>query len=238
MPASTDLRAPGEGLDLDLDRVHYPVRSLGPGTRVALWVRGCRLGCPGCMSRELAIPGRGPRVPVHEVASRLAPLAGRVDGVTITGGEPFDQPAPLAALVRKLKTLGLGDVLVYSGYTLEEIGRQGPAAAELLSLVDILIDGRFREEEPTRKLWRGSANQKLHLLSDLARTRYGHLAESEYRGRRPLEVGIDTAGRLFIVGIPERGDLERFVAACRRRGVVLEEETWDVERPTELPALG
>jgi len=214
---------PPAGATLDLDRVHYPVRTLGPGTRVALWVRGCDLGCPGCISPELARRGPGPGEPVRLVAERLAPLAGRVDGVTFTGGEPFDQAAAVAGLVRELRALDLGDVLVYSGYTLEELRRQGPVALELLGLVDILIDGRFREDQPTRKLWRGSANQRMHLLTDLARERYGHLIEAEYPGRRPLEVGMDERGRLFIVGIPERGDVERFEAACRRRGVVLKE---------------
>ncbi len=162
-------------------------------------------------------------MPVRQVAEGLAPLAGRVDGVTFTGGEPFGQAAAVAQLIRELRVLGLGDVLVYSGYTLEELRRQGPAALELLGLVDILIDGRFREDQPTRKLWRGSANQRMHLLSGLARERYGHLVEAEYPERRRFEVGLDDEGRLFLVGIPERGDVERFQAACRRRGVVLRE---------------
>lgn len=214
---------PPTGETLDLDRVHYPVRTLGPGTRVALWVRGCELRCPGCLSPELARRSPDPGHPVQQLAEGLAQLAGRVDGVTFTGGEPFEQAAAVAGLVQQLKALGLGDVLVYSGYTLEELRGQGTAALELLGLVDILIDGRFRVDLPTRKLWRGSANQRLHLLSDLARARYSDLVEAEYADRRPLEVGLDEQGQLLIVGIPERGDVERFRAVCQRHGVLFEE---------------
>lgn len=209
---------------LSLDLAHYPVQVLGPGRRVVVWVRGCHLGCPGCMSRDLAEDPSSPRIPVDQLTRSLEPWARAADGLTITGGEPFEQAGALAALVRALRAAGLRDVMVYTGYTLDQLAGLGPGAADLLEASDALIDGRYREDLPTRKLWRGSDNQVLHCLSEGSRARYGPYVDATYPGRRPLQLAADGRGRLFVVGIPERDDLERFEAGCRRRGIRLGKE--------------
>jgi anaerobic ribonucleoside-triphosphate reductase activating protein len=176
------------------------------------------------MSGELAARHPGAETPVAGVVDLLRPLAGQVTGVTISGGEPFEQAEAVADLVELGKKIDLGDFVVYSGYTLSELQRRGAAAKRLLELADVLIDGRYLEDQPTRKLWRGSANQEVHLLSAAARERYSDLVDSEYSGPRPVQIGFDQAGRLFLVGIPERGDWERLREALHARGLRLERE--------------
>jgi anaerobic ribonucleoside-triphosphate reductase activating protein len=90
-----------------------------------------------------------------------------IEGITLLGGEPLAHAAGAAALARAVHYRGL-TVMVFSGYTLEE-ARQlpDPAVAELLADTDILVDGPYLREQPeTRRRWIGSANQRIHFLSD------------------------------------------------------------------------
>lgn len=92
-------------------------------------------------------------------------------GITLSGGEPFAQPAPLAWLAGKVKAMGMGKtVMTYSGYTLEELQRlahKDAAVQELLELTDILVDGPFLEaQRDLELLWRGSGNQRLWYRKD------------------------------------------------------------------------
>lgn len=84
------------------------------------------------------------------------------DGVTILGGEPFDQPQPVAELIFRLRRLGL-HITVYSGYTLENlIGRKAPSIDYMLTHIDLLIDGPFVKGLSQRAgEYRGSQNQRL-----------------------------------------------------------------------------
>ena len=90
-----------------------------------------------------------------------------LQGVTFSGGEPFCQPAPLCAIARAVKGMGK-DLVVYSGYTLEQLlerGKEDPAVLELLRLCDTLIDGPYIEAQRDLTLrYRGSANQRVNDL--------------------------------------------------------------------------
>jgi len=141
----------------------------GPGCRFALWFQGCPLRCPGCCNPEM-LPFEGGR------AVALGALVEQIDetvrshgveGITLLGGEPLAHAAGAAALARAVRQGGL-TVMVFSGYTLEEARRMpDPAVADLLSLTDILVDGPYIREQPeARRRWIGSANQRIHFLSD------------------------------------------------------------------------
>ena len=87
-----------------------------------------------------------------------------IDGVTISGGEPFEQPVDLAALLKGLSTL-TDDIIVYTGYKLEEL-RSDPYASEALQHVGILIDGPYIKELDDGRGIRGSSNQVVHRLRE------------------------------------------------------------------------
>src|SRR5690349_2700599 len=106
-------------MQLKLYSMAYPVTALGPGPRVVLWVAGCPKRCAGCMSLEMLGPEAGERVPVAKLAQKILAIAAPLDGITISGGEPFDQAASLAALVEMLRVQRPEwNVIIYSGYTL------------------------------------------------------------------------------------------------------------------------
>lgn len=120
---------------IGISRIHYPVTTLGPGKRIGIWMQGCSIRCPGCISADTWAPGRGV-VSVADVIERIEPWLGEADGVTISGGEPFDQPDALSALLAAIRLRIQADILVYSGHPFEVIARK---VAELGGLVDALI---------------------------------------------------------------------------------------------------
>ena len=128
----------------------------GPGLRFAVFVQGCTHGCPGCHNPE-SQPRAGGEVRAiddlvaHIAANKLA------QGVTISGGEPFEQAAACAELARRCRALGL-NVWTYSGYTYEQLaaGVPDPAARDLLAQTDVLVDGPFVQAKHSFDLkWRG-----------------------------------------------------------------------------------
>lgn len=88
------------------------------------------------------------------------------EGITLTGGEPFDQIDGCSALLKAAQQMGLSTV-VYTGYSLEYLKKsQNPLFKQALEYIDILIDGPYKKEMSGRYLWRGSSNQRIILLSD------------------------------------------------------------------------
>jgi anaerobic ribonucleoside-triphosphate reductase activating protein len=136
----------------------------GPGRRLALWVQGCTIRCPGCCNPEMFAARGGTEMTVDAVLARL----GDVEGVSILGGEPFEQAAEVAAFARGVRAIGK-TVMVYSGYTMAELQAM-PVAAELLATTDLLVDGRYDREHPEPppplgRRWLGSTNQVMHFLT-------------------------------------------------------------------------
>jgi anaerobic ribonucleoside-triphosphate reductase activating protein len=148
---------------------------------------------------------------------RILPWLGMADGVTISGGEPFDQGEALAAFLRILRTRFDGDVLVYSGYTFEAL-RAGHA--EALAYIDVVISERFVAARATALPLRGSDNQRFHFLTPLGRSRFKEIAEAMMPAAAPaLDAIIDLEGGFWLAGIPRPGDLKRLDGALRKAGV-------------------
>lgn len=209
-----------------INRVHHPVAALGPGRRLGIWVQGCSLACRGCLARDTWNPLAGTEVAIADLVRRWAAAsdAEGLTGVTVSGGEPFDQLAALVDLLRQLRSVRTPeptDLLVYSGYELAELEAKAPGALEL---ADAVITGPFDAKRPTRRLWRGSANQVLHPLSPLGRLRYGPFVDAE-TDRPPMQVTVE-ADRVFYVGVPRVGDLPRLERALRARGITNGDVTW------------
>ena len=134
----------------------------GPGRRYAVWVQGCTLACPGCCNPEMFAPRGGELIDVAALVEEIAATPG-IEGLSILGGEPLQQAAPVALLAAEVRARGL-TVMLYTGYTVDEItSAEGRA---LLAACDLVVDGRYVREQPeTRRRWIGSANQRLHFLS-------------------------------------------------------------------------
>lgn len=168
-------------------------RANGPGVRLVLWLQGCTLGCPGCFNPATHAPEPQWQVPVEDLVGRIVAEAQAIDGITLSGGEPLQQPEALLALLAAIRTRTTLSVLLFSGYTLLEI-RQMPLGPAILAHVDVLIAGRYVQTRRLAHGLRGSANKTVHLLTD----RYT-LEDIEHV---PLaEVSIDTAGNILLSGI-------------------------------------
>lgn len=214
-------------MKIAINKAHFPVTVLGPGRRIGLWLQGCSIRCKGCVSQDTweRDPGR------ETTVARLLSWCRRVaadgcDGVTLSGGEPFDQPAALAALLDALahwrQSAGLDfDILCYSGYPLATLEKRHP---RLLARLDALIPEPYADALPLGKRWRGSANQPLLALSERGRARYADFVEAE--DERRLQAAVDGDGRVWCVGIPGRGDMAALEGLCRERGVAFSEVSW------------
>lgn len=140
-------------------------RSEGPGARYALWVSGCSLRCPGCCNPEMFEPGSGAALTVETLADEIRATP-EIEGVTLLGGEPMEQAAPLSELCRAVRAAGLS-VMTFTGHTREELEVEAdPARLALIAASDLLADGRFdAKARGSRFPWLGSQNQRLHFLS-------------------------------------------------------------------------
>jgi anaerobic ribonucleoside-triphosphate reductase activating protein len=203
-----------------VNRVHYPVTVLGPGVRLGIWFQGCSIGCRGCVSRDTWDPAGALPRPVAEVLTCARALVdGPIDGVTITGGEPFEQPDGLDALLAALRDEFPGcDLLAYSGYELDHLRRSARPAVDRL---DAVVTGPYLAGKPSPSAWWGSANQVLTTLTDLGTRRYATVP-----GESGLQVDVGEDGVIRVIGIPRSGVLPQVERHLRRAGVQLEEVSW------------
>lgn len=179
---------------MQIDRVYYPVETLGYGKRIGIWTIGCSHGCHNCSNPELWSENKSKDVSVCDLIECIKKIT-EADGITITGGDPFEQPDELLELVIELKRLGYIDVLVYTGYTLEELNAKGNTCKEILSNIGILIDGMYIDELNDNKSIRGSSNQHIYIFNERLRDRYMGVEEWERKSQILVANGwIQTVG--------------------------------------------
>lgn len=212
-----------------VNKAHFPVTVLGPGRRIGIWLQGCSIRCQGCVSRDTwpADPARAMAVPALLAWCKRVGADG-LDGVTISGGEPFDQPAALQALLLGLRRWreeagGNWDILCYSGHPLKTLQKK---QAPLLALLDAVIPEPYIDGRPLGGLWRGSDNQTLATLSPLGEDRYrAAIAAPAATADKRMQVAVE-GGRLWFIGIPDRGDMAALETLCRERGLDMKEASW------------
>jgi anaerobic ribonucleoside-triphosphate reductase activating protein len=198
-----------------INKVHFPITTLGFGSRVGIWMQGCSIRCPGCVSRDTWRSAVEHSTTVEDVLSACAPWLRQADGVTISGGEPFDQPEALCELVGQLRAASRGDLLVYSGYPHARLFAEH---TEILRQIDVLISEPFLAEKGQTLTLRGSDNQRAFLLSDLAHRRYpADLDRQDWPAQRRLDLMLEEE-TVWMVGIPAPGDMERFKVRLQSHG--------------------
>ena len=202
-------------MKLALSRIHFPVTALGPGTRVGIWFRGCSIQCPGCIGQDTWAFGESV-TSVLEVVNVVSEWTDVADGVTISGGEPFDQSAALKALLTNLRGLVSGDILVYTGYSLQSISNR---LHDMSGLIDAIITEPFKRDDPQTLPLRGSDNQMLHLLTPLARQRYANANIPLRADDKTLDIMFDEDDTVWIAGIPRRGDLNSLLQLLQHKGL-------------------
>lgn len=168
-------------------------RANGPGARFVVWMQGCTLGCAGCFNPATHPSVGGREVDVSELAGELAQAANRgIEGLSLSGGEPLQQAAAAVELLDAARALGLS-TLAFSGYTIEEI-RELPHGPDVLARLDVLIDGRYVSTERLASGLRGSANQRIQLLTQ----RY---STADVEATPVAEIRIGPTGEVVLTGV-------------------------------------
>ena len=212
-------------VEIGVSRVHFPVTSLGPGLRLGIWFQGCSIRCPGCISMDTWDESQT-KTTVAELLDSVDVYLSRAQGITISGGEPFDQPAALITLLKALRERAGPevDVLVYSGYprphledTLQQVG----------GCIDALMADPYERETPQNLALRGSDNQRFHILTPLGQRRLAEYQRSRTAEDNRLDFQLDGQGGIWLAGIPRRGDLERLkMAVGSQGGQLVSSEQW------------
>lgn len=180
-----------------IERIIYPVLVLGIGKRIGIWVQGCPHKCKGCINPELWEQQEKNNISVKKIIDTMQKICDEreVDGFTITGGEPFFQTEELSYLLSELVKFNK-EILVYTGYQKCEI-QSFQNGASMLECIDVLIDGKYLEEQNYSDLTlRGSANQKIYYKDDITQNKYkeyilqGRKLQNIYSDEYMLSLGI------------------------------------------------
>lgn len=197
-------------MDMLVNQIAFGLRSgvLGAtSNRMAVWSHGCSLKkCPGCISPHTWGGEGGRAVPVASLIAMAKAQANCPTGLTISGGEPSDQPEAVAALIDAFRDAYPGaEIVLYSGLSWAELEVRHP---RLAVRPDVAITGRYVRRLAATPL-AGSANQEVRLLTPLAERLYRDWPAWPLH---TLQVGTGPGG-VVTVGIPDARRLE--MAAAR-----------------------
>ena len=171
--------------------------ALGPGTRFVIWVQGCLQKCKGCITPESRSLKVRHLVQIDKLAKSII-NDNQINGITISGGEPFLQATNLTKLLRAVKEKRSDlNVMVFTGYTIEQLLSE--KARHFIDYIDVLIDGPYLEDQRTEKGLRGSSNQRFHFLTERLRQYQVELENGEKRH----EIVVEPDGT-HIIGIPPK----------------------------------
>ena len=190
-------------------------RAEGPGERTAIWVQGCSIRCPGCFNPHMWSFRFGELVAPEELAARVVDAG--TDGLTLLGGEPFDQAAALAKVAALVRKAGRS-VMTFTGYTTVQLrdavdaGRDDVAG--LLAETDLLVAGPFLADQiDTTRPWVGSTNQEFVLLTSRFLDLLDHIVSTPDR----VEITVDASGQIALNGWAELDVLDELLSGLGHR---------------------
>ena len=185
---------------MQIDRLLYPITTLGPGERLVIWTVGCSKHCEKCANPELWRQTQSKDVEVAQLIHHLKKSLGesKIDGVTITGGDPLEQIAELNKLLPLLKEI-TDDILVFTGFTIGEAKAAIPHDEwdRLEQNISVLIDGTYIDDlNDNECALRGSTNQKVIFFDDSQKEKYfdymkkGRVIQNVFHENKIISVGI------------------------------------------------
>lgn len=148
-------------------RILYPVNVLGPNNRLGIWLAICHHHCKGCSNKELWEATLEQKISVDDLFKTILQIHNykKIDGFTITGGDPFYQSKELSLLIDKLLTIS-DDIIIYTGFTILQLHKKNDIDIEnILQKIAVLIDGRYIEKLNDNSFMIGSNNQKRIILN-------------------------------------------------------------------------
>ncbi|NCO74087.1 MAG: radical SAM protein [Cyanobacteria bacterium] len=203
-------------------RYQSPVKVLGFFSRAVIWVQGCKFACTNCIVPESwDLEEGGESISLQFLADWILTQKG-IEGVTFSGGEPMLQAEELSNLIDIIKLKKDLGVVCYTGYTLENLVRHGSQYQKLLlSKIDLLIDGLYKEELHSDLRWRGSKNQRLLPLTNRYKKLVQEILKQDDSGCG-LEFFVDNNGILSFNGVPNQPNFrEMFEQKMSEKGIKL-----------------
>ena len=202
---------------LTVDRIQERTKVLGPGLRAVVWFHGCFRNCPGCIAAGMNRSTDFSEYTAEELFQKISTIS-NIEGLTISGGEPFmqnmDEFNEFLSLIRQNTPLS---IILYTGYLLQEI-RADEKKRGILDFVDILIDGPYVEHLDQGQLWRGSENQKIYFLS----SRYSEPVDGFVQKKgRPIECKFIDSSEFSLTGVPPRGFKKSLERRMAEKGMVI-----------------
>ena len=151
---------------MEIDRIIFPINTLGLGDRVGIWTVGCPRRCFNCSNPELQQSNINSNINILNIIAALVPHKDKIQGVTLTGGDPFFQKEELSKLLSQIYENITKDIIVFTGYRLEElIEKNDKYINNSLDKISVLIDGEYREELNDGVGITGSSNQRICVLN-------------------------------------------------------------------------
>ena len=199
-------------MDIHISRMHYPVTTLGPGKRIGIWLQGCSIHCEGCISMDTWQFNIN-KVSINDLKQVLKTWLPQCVGITISGGEPFDQENALLELLEFLNSYNK-NILVYSGYSFDGLKDKKLVQS---GLIDVLISEPYDHTKSQTKRLLGSDNQQVHFLTSLGKSEFATYLE------QPLEKELDihiTPETVWMAGIPING-MKEIAQASKENNVTL-----------------
>ena len=185
---------------MEIDRILYPINTLGPGKRLVIWTIGCSKHCYKCSNPELWNKNPHKNIDVYEFVMLIRQAVNRsvIDGVTITGGDPLEQIHELIKLLPLLREM-TNDVLIYTGYTLEKAKKTISKSdwEMMIFYTSVLIDGNYIDGMNNNKcVLRGSSNQNVIYFDKNKKELYsayinkGRTVQNVFYNDKIISVGI------------------------------------------------
>jgi anaerobic ribonucleoside-triphosphate reductase activating protein len=183
---------------LNIAEISPSASTLGPGNRFIIWVQGCPFNCKDCVSPNWIPLKQASLISIQKVANWIIDSSD-LEGVTISGGEPFLQSSSLNTLIDLVKEKRPElSWIVFTGFKLKQL--IWPEAEDFLKRIDVLISGLYIDKLNDGRGLRGSSNQEVHYLSEKYKDEKWYFEER----KRDLEFQVDDSG-VRMVGIPDAG---------------------------------
>lgn len=198
-------------------RILYPVKVLGPGKRIGIWFDGCTHHCVGCSNPELWEKQEKYHTKIETVMNMLEGVVRNndVDGFTLTGGDPIEQPDALRELLPEISRY-TNDIILYTGYQYEEVREKYD---DILRYIAVLIDGPYIENKNREELLKGSTNQRIIILADKYKGKYNKYLEEQHS---EIQNFITPTG-VISVGIHRPGYKEELDSFLNAKGLKKDE---------------
>lgn len=200
-------------MNWQLNKILYPIYNLGEGKRIGIWVQGCTLACKGCVNQSLWDGKGGKSIPVLDVFNWIASIQNDFDGVTISGGEPFQQYEQLISFLHLVKTKTKLTVHCFTGYYLHELEEKFQDKL-FLKYIDWLVDGRYIAEQHENTNVKGSENQSFYLIIDEK-----PIKQTQPGVSRKWSVNISNDNSIYLTGVPRKNELEKLSHGLAEVGI-------------------